>query len=541
MTHMKLTSTLIFSFFCILSTSTIFSHKLKKETIGFTVVEGKIFLKKSGTTAQNGSLEISISGEKYPDSKRRNKAIFRKDNTISQNSKTIDEKSFVVMEADISAEEKRFLREIYSIALNKSFLTGWDFNKPVKTYAEESKLGWKGVTVTNGHITELYFPADVNLKGIIPRSIVALRYLESFSITENANLFGQLPQEMGQLLNLKYLQISYTGVTGLVPDFVNCQALKKVLLNNNKLDSLPANFKAVTAKVVVNLSNNSFNELDSVLPAMENIPENNAKSKRSTNEKSTDLRGASFSSTIVPSSECIPIIGEIVVDKCKTNVRATPSSQTIKPGSATSISLTSSVPGTIFKWEVVSNGASGALAGTGNTITQILTKTGAAAGLVVYTVTPILGTCPGRPINVVINVELLYTNSVKSGSFVRNNCGAGGTAIAVTYTVPANTYFSSSSQAEADTLAQNDVDTKGQNYANTTGTCSYLFGNNPKGDFFTNETCGGNQEPEVVSYNVQANTYFAATQEEADQLAQDDVYANGQAYANSQGGCTPIR
>lgn len=60
----------------------------------------------------------------------------------------------------------------------------------------------------------------------------------------------------------------------------------------------------------------------------------------------------------------------------------------------------------------------------------------------------------------------------KSGNFTRNNCGSGYTGSTVTYTVPANTYNSTTSQAAADALAQNDVDTNGQGYANSNGTCT---------------------------------------------------------------------
>jgi hypothetical protein len=65
-----------------------------------------------------------------------------------------------------------------------------------------------------------------------------------------------------------------------------------------------------------------------------------------------------------------------------------------------------------------------------------------------------------------------FTNVVKSGPFTRNNCGAGYTGSTVTYTVPANTYTSLISQAVADSLAQNDVNLNGQNYANANGTCT---------------------------------------------------------------------
>jgi Family of unknown function (DUF5977) len=65
-----------------------------------------------------------------------------------------------------------------------------------------------------------------------------------------------------------------------------------------------------------------------------------------------------------------------------------------------------------------------------------------------------------------------YSNVVKSGTFTRNNCSAGYIGGSVTYSVPAGTYTSNVSQADADQLAQNDVNANGQNNANVNGTCT---------------------------------------------------------------------
>jgi hypothetical protein len=65
----------------------------------------------------------------------------------------------------------------------------------------------------------------------------------------------------------------------------------------------------------------------------------------------------------------------------------------------------------------------------------------------------------------------IYYNDQKQGSFTKNNCTSGYTGTQVTYTVPAGTYASGVSQADADTQAQNDVNANGQAYANANGTC----------------------------------------------------------------------
>ncbi|QES88761.1 DUF5977 domain-containing protein [Rhizosphaericola mali] len=71
--------------------------------------------------------------------------------------------------------------------------------------------------------------------------------------------------------------------------------------------------------------------------------------------------------------------------------------------------------------------------------------------------------------------NLIYKNTAKSGSFTVNTCSANLTGETVTYTVAAGKYESTVSQAAADQLAQNDVDTNGQNYANSNGGCKALI------------------------------------------------------------------
>lgn len=88
---------------------------------------------------------------------------------------------------------------------------------------------------------------------------------------------------------------------------------------------------------------------------------------------------------------------------------ATPASQAITSGGATSIALTSSLTGTTFAWTVVQTGVTGATPASGSTIAQTLTLTGAATGTATYTVTPTAAGVAGTPISVVITVNMAPT------------------------------------------------------------------------------------------------------------------------------------
>ena len=101
---------------------------------------------------------------------------------------------------------------------------------------------------------------------------------------------------------------------------------------------------------------------------------------------------------------------------CRANVIATPTSQSISSGQTTGIVLTSKVAGTTFEWTVDQTGVSGATAGNGNSITQIINNTGTTNGTATYTITPTLGNCLGIPANVIINVTPQFQPSIGVGS-----------------------------------------------------------------------------------------------------------------------------
>lgn len=133
----------------------------------------------------------------------------------------------------------------------------------------------------------------------------------------------------------------------------------------------------------------------------------------------------------------------------------------------------------------------------------------------------------------------VYKNVALTTNYTRNNCVAGVGSI-VPYSVPANKYSSTISQADANSKAQAEATTNGQNNANNIGTCTYfneLFSQN-----FTRNNCTNGLVGSVVAYVVPANKY-SSTISLADALskAQSEATANGQAYANNNGTCLAPR
>ncbi|EJL59147.1 DUF5977 domain-containing protein, partial [Flavobacterium sp. CF136] len=64
-----------------------------------------------------------------------------------------------------------------------------------------------------------------------------------------------------------------------------------------------------------------------------------------------------------------------------------------------------------------------------------------------------------------------YTNIAKNAVFTKQACAAGSVGSSCVYSVPAGTYSSTVSQADADTQAANEITGNGQNFANANGTC----------------------------------------------------------------------
>jgi len=137
------------------------------------------------------------------------------------------------------------------------------------------------------------------------------------------------------------------------------------------------------------------------------------------------------------------------------------------------------------------------------------------------------------------NGACFFRNQAKEQLFTKNNCSAGINGTSVLYSVIAGKYTSAISQEDADAQALNEIALNGQANANAKGDCG--FHNVEKGGYYTKNNCQANTIPSQLYYKVPAWTYYSPTsQEEADTMAQNDVLANGQNYANANGTCSPI-
>jgi gliding motility-associated-like protein len=119
-------------------------------------------------------------------------------------------------------------------------------------------------------------------------------------------------------------------------------------------------------------------------------------------------------------------------------VTPSPGSETICSGNTTGISFSTNITGTAFNWTVVQNGVSGATAGTGNQINQVLTTTGNTQGTAVYTITPSVNGCDGTPVSVTVTVNPVPVATVAPST--QTICSGGVTSFALSSDQP-NTSF----------------------------------------------------------------------------------------------------
>jgi hypothetical protein len=122
------------------------------------------------------------------------------------------------------------------------------------------------------------------------------------------------------------------------------------------------------------------------------------------------------------------------------DVLASPSARTICSGDNSNLTLSNpnAVAGTVFNWTVVQSGVTGASAGTGTVVSQVLTTTAALQGTATYTITPVANSCSGAPITVIVTVDPL-PNAAASPQTI---CSGDISSVGITNpnSVPGTTY-----------------------------------------------------------------------------------------------------
>jgi EIX receptor 1/2 len=163
-------------------------------------------------------------------------------------------------------EEERQALLIFKQGLedNYSLLSSWG--------SQEDCCKWKGIKCSNrtGHVVTLDLrPGDRNLQGEITSSLLGLQHLAYLDLSFNH--FSILPNFIGSLTKLQYLNLSKTNIVGNIPQQLgNLSSLISLDLSLNKLEgSIPKAFGNMVALVHLDLSSNN---LEGMIPqTLENL------------------------------------------------------------------------------------------------------------------------------------------------------------------------------------------------------------------------------------------------------------------------------
>ena len=137
-------------------------------------------------------------------------------------------------------------------------------------------------------------------------------------------------------------------------------------------------------------------------------------------------------------------------------------------------------------------------------------------------------------------ITILWYSVKKSKSFRKNDCDPDTEeGSLVTMTIEAGQFSSSISQEDANRKAEAELNAKGQDYANSHGTCNTIkWYNDRKSKMFQKTDCEVTEVGSMVEYVVEAGRFSSSvSKEDANQKALEALEAEGPGYANEHGTC----
>lgn len=137
-------------------------------------------------------------------------------------------------------------------------------------------------------------------------------------------------------------------------------------------------------------------------------------------------------------------------------------------------------------------------------------------------------------------ITILWYNVKKSKSFRKNDCDPDTEeGSLVTMTIEAGQFSSTISQEDADRKAEAELNAKGQDYANSHGTCNTIkWYNDRKSKMFQKTDCEVTEVGSMVEYVVEAGRFSSSvSKEDANRKALEALESEGPGYANEHGTC----
>ncbi|XP_073158178.1 polygalacturonase inhibitor 2-like [Henckelia pumila] len=121
---------------------------------------------------------------------------------------------------------------------------------------------WYGVECdeTTSNVISLYVLRTDTINGTIPPAISKLKHLQNLHLFKLPNLVGEIPPQLGEMVNLRYMYIGWTNVSGPVPSFLsNLKNLLDLYLTFNQLSgSIPPYLATLPSLRILDLSRNQL-------------------------------------------------------------------------------------------------------------------------------------------------------------------------------------------------------------------------------------------------------------------------------------------
>lgn len=126
-----------------------------------------------------------------------------------------------------------------------------------------------------------------------------------------------------------------------------------------------------------------------------------------------------------------------------------------------------------------------------------------------------------------------------SGEFTRTTCSEGYQAGIITYTLPSGSETSLISQEDADQKALVKWQQEGQQKADSSGPCYYIYYSKEFSNDFTRNNCSEGSQGGTISYTLPVGSETSIiSQEDADQKASTRFRQEGQTLANNTALCS---
>jgi Leucine-rich repeat (LRR) protein len=248
------------------------AQNLSDQQIGFDVARTTTSLQEHGVKPQDLARELTLMREiqqrQYLEMKKIEEGILQKtqaEQTAKASTRRITNTAKTAF-VDVPQNERDALITFYNSTGGSNWKNTLANNKPWKINDSTSDVStWFGIEVSNGHVTGLGYGfqidilIDNNLSGTIPPEIGNLTELRYIDLETN-NLSGPIPAEIGNLRNLILLALDNNPLTGSIPKEIgNLTNLKELRLTYTQLTgSIPTEIGKLTNLFVLYLASSKF-------------------------------------------------------------------------------------------------------------------------------------------------------------------------------------------------------------------------------------------------------------------------------------------